>query len=192
MKIVPSLLNSNRTCAVICVCTLFSACGGDKAASSAGSAPVSPRTPSSASVKEEIQALEASGQLTKLDRSSDLKGPDQDNNGIRDDIDAWIAAQPITEVQKRAAQQAARVMQLEILARTDNKAELDQLGNASMAAVKCLGDSFKPDYQKGLDLSAQIEAITANTKERAKQYIAYNRARSGSVTELPSGNTCEP
>jgi len=33
--------------------------------------------------------------------------------------------------------------------------------------------------------------IDTNTKERAKQYIAYNRARSGSVTELPSGNTCE-
>jgi len=61
-----------------------------------------------------------------------------------------------------------------------------------MAAEKCLGDSFKPDYQRGLDLSAQIEAITANTKERAKQYIAYNRAVSGTAGRLPEGNTCEP
>ena len=82
-------------------------------------------------------------------------------------------------------------MQLELLAHTGDQASLDTLGNASMAAVKCLSDSFKPAYQDGLDLSAKIEAITANTKERAKQYIAYNRARSGSVTELPSGHTCE-
>lgn len=83
-------------------------------------------------------------------------------------------------------------MQSELLVSTGNKADLDRLGNASMAAVKCLGDSFKPDYQRGLDVSAKTEALTANTKERAKQYIAYNRARSGSVMELPSGNTCEP
>ncbi len=36
-----------------------------------------------------------------------------------------------------------------------------------------------------------LEAMMANTNERAKQYLAYNRARSGSVTELPAGNTCE-
>lgn len=66
------------------------------------------------------------------------------------------------------------------------------VGNASMAAVKCLGDCFEPDYQQGLDLNAHFEAITANTRERAKQPIAYNWARSGSVTELSSGDTCEP
>jgi hypothetical protein len=141
---------------------------------------------------QQIDKLVKDGQLPQLDRSSDLKGPDQDNNGIRDDIDAWIVAQPITDVQKKAAQQAARVMQLELLVNIDDKSELNRLGNASMAAVKCLGDSFKPDYQEGLNLSASIEAITANTKERAKQYIAYNRARSGSTGRLPQGNTCEP
>lgn len=61
-----------------------------------------------------------------------------------------------------------------------------------MRGVDCLADSFEPDYQKGLDLSNRIEAITANTKERTKQYIAYNRAASGSVTELAPGNNCEP
>lgn len=51
---------------------------------------------------------------------------------------------------------------------------------------------FMPDYQKGFDLGSQIEAITANTKERAMQYLAYNRARSGSVSSSISGNTCDP
>lgn len=165
----------------------LAACGG-----SDRSAPLAPGSGTSSNLGTQSQTLEASGQQPKPDRSPDIKGPDTDNNGIRDDIDAWIAAQPITDVQKKAAQQAARVMQLEILASTGNKAELDRLGNASMAAVKCLGDSFMPDYQKGLDLSAQIEAITANTKERVKKYISYNRARSGSTGRLPEGDTCEP
>jgi hypothetical protein len=160
------------------------ACGGG------GSKP--PESGSLTALAQLIQPLETSGQLPKLDRSSDIKGPDTDNNGIRDDIDTWIAALPITDTQSKATQQAARVMQRELLANTDDRTVLDLLGNASMAAVKCLGDSFKPEYQKGLDLSAQIEALTANTKARAKQYLAYNRARSGSVTELPKGNTCEP
>lgn len=163
----------------------LSACGGG------GTSPGSTDAPST-TLAEQIKALENSGQLPKLDRSSDLGGPDADNNGIRDDIDAWIATLSITDAQKKAAQQASRVMQLELLADTNDRTKLDQLGNASMAAVKCLGDSFKPSYQKGLDLNAQIEAITANTQQRAKRYLAYNRAVSGSSGRLPEGNTCEP
>jgi hypothetical protein len=61
-----------------------------------------------------------------------------------------------------------------------------------MRSVSCLADSFGAEYQKGFDLGSAIEAMTANTKERAKQYIAYNRAASGSTGRLPKGNTCEP
>ncbi|PZO12768.1 MAG: hypothetical protein DCF26_18220 [Burkholderiales bacterium] len=136
--------------------------------------------------------MEASGQLPKLDRSVDIRGPDNDNNGIRDDIDAWIATQPISDEQKRAARQMARVQQSKILADLNDKAALQALGDRSMAGVKCLRLSFMPEYQKGYDLGSQLEAMMANTKARTKQYIAYNRARSGSVTELPSGTTCEP
>ncbi len=165
----------------------LTACGGsDKATTPAPTADTSPN------LGAQIQALEASGQLPKLDRSTDIKGPDTDNNGIRDDIDAWIAVQPITDEQKKAARQMARAQQATLMADLTDKAALDQLGDRTMRGVDCLADSFEPDYQKGLDLSNRIEAITANTKERTKQYIAYNRAASGSVTELAPGNNCEP
>ena len=167
----------------------LTACGGSDKSASPGAPSTSGPTPTPAA---QIQALEASGELPKLDRSSDIKGPDADNNGIRDDIDAWIAAQPISDSQKKAAQQSARVIQAELLADLTNRAELDQLGDRSMASIVCLGDSFMPERQKGRDLSSQIEAMTANTKERTKQYIAYNRAVSGSSGRLPEGNTCEP
>ncbi|MDP2015231.1 hypothetical protein [Hydrogenophaga sp.] len=129
--------------------------------------------------------------MPRLDRSSDIKGPDADNNGIRDDIDAWITAQPITDAQKKAAQQMARVQQAKILVDLSDKSALQMLGDQSMRGVSCLVDVSKPNNQQGYDLIDKIEALTANTRERAKQYLAYYRARSGSVTELPAGNTCE-
>ncbi len=165
----------------------LTACGGSDKPT-----PPAPTADTSQNLGAQIQALEASGQLPKLDRSTDIKGPDTDNNGIRDDIDAWIAAQPITDPQKKAAQQMARVQQAALVADLSDKSTLQILGDRSMAAVKCLRQSFMPDYQKGYDLVDQIEAKTANTKERTKQYIAYNRAASGSVTELAPGNNCEP
>ncbi len=167
-------------------CLLLSACGGsDKSAISSIAA-----VPSS--VAAQIQSLESSGQVPKLDSSTDIEGPDTDNNGIRDDIDAWIAAQPIPDTQKKAAQQMARVHQAKILVDLNEKAALQALGERSAAGVVCLGDVFMPDRQKGRDLRAQLEGMMANTKERAKQYIAYNRAVSGSSGRVPEGNTCEP
>jgi crotonobetainyl-CoA:carnitine CoA-transferase CaiB-like acyl-CoA transferase len=149
-------------------------------------------TVSAPSVTAQIAALEASGKLPKLDRSSDIKGPDANNNGIRDDIDAWIAAQPITEVQKKAAQQMARVQQAKTLVDLSDKPALQALGDRTAAAIVCLRLSFMPNYQTGYDLGSQLESAMANTKERSMQYIKYNRARSGSTTSLPDGNTCEP
>ncbi|WP_332745758.1 hypothetical protein [Hydrogenophaga sp.] len=146
----------------------------------------------SLTLAQQIDMLEKTGQLPLLDRSKDLRGPDADNNGIRDDIDAWITAQPITDPQKKAAQQMARVQQAKILVDLSDKSALQMLGDQSMRAVSCLVDVFKPDVQKGSDFRGHLEAMMANTKERAKQYLAYNRAVSGSSGRLPKGNTCEP
>jgi hypothetical protein len=60
-----------------------------------------------------------------------------------------------------------------------------------MRGLSCLVDVSKPNNQQGYKLIDKIEALTANTRERAKQYLTYNRVCSGSVTELPAGNTCE-
>ena len=58
--------------------------------------------------KEKIEALEKIGKLPTLDRSDSLLGPDLDNNGIRDDIEAYILTQNFTEPIKKAAQQVAK------------------------------------------------------------------------------------
>ena len=143
------------------------------------------------SLEEQIKALEASGALPKLDRSTSIKGPDQDLNGVRDDIDTWIAALPISESQKKAAIQKAIGLQNTLLLDIKDKVAMDASGDELSTGVQCLGNVFMPNYQEGHTLGAKLEALTANTRERAHQYIKYNRAASGSSTASAKGNPCK-
>lgn len=143
------------------------------------------------SLPEQIKALEASGALPKLDRSVSIKGPDQDLNGVRDDIDAWIEALPITAEQKKAATQKAIGLQNTLLIDINDKTAMDASGDELSAGVQCLGNVFMPNYQESYKLGAKLEALTANTKERTQQYIKYNRAASGSTTASAKGNPCK-
>jgi len=153
--------------------------------------PSPPPPPPTPTLAQQIKALEDSGAYPKLDRSTDLKGPDQNLNGVRDDVEAWINAQPITDVQKKAAMQDAEVFQRTLLVDLTDKAALQSVGDAMAAATVCTSEVFKSNSNAGYMLSNKIEAITFNTKERTMRYIAYNQARSGSTTKLPSGNTCK-
>ncbi len=142
-------------------------------------------------LSDKIKVLENSGVIPKLDRSSDIKGPDQNLNGVRDDIDAWIAALPITEKQKKAATQKAIALQRTLILDLKDKAVMDASGDELAASTNCLGEVFMPNYQESFKLSGKLEAMTANTKARAYRYIEYNRAASGSTTMSPSGDTCK-
>ena len=55
----------------------------------------------------------------------------------------------------------------------------------------CMRSLFQPNPQEASKVMFKIEALTANTKQRAMRYIQYNKARSGSVTSAPTGNTCK-
>lgn len=152
--------------------------------------PVIPPKPPTPSISDQIKTLEDNGTIPKLDRSTDIKGPDANNNGVRDDIDAWIATLPITEVQKKAAIQTAIGLQKTLLVDLNDKVALKALDDESMLSTVCLGDAYMPEYKESFKLSSKIEAMTANTKERAKLYILYNNARSGTSTKLPNSYTC--
>ena len=157
---------------------------------SAASAPVSP-LPATPSLKSQIDMLERSGALPALDRSASIVGPDVNNNGVRDDIEAYVNSLPLSPVQKRAVMQDARATQNTLTVDLTDKAALQKAGDALMASSKCLGDMFTPDVELMSMMSGKIEAMTANTRERSRQYMAYNAARSGSATSRPSYDTCE-
>lgn len=139
-----------------------------------------------------LEQLEAQGVLPKLDRGTDIRGPDANNNGVRDDIEAYIARLPLTDAQKRAAMQSARVQQKSLLMDLSNNAEVKALGDASLAATVCMGEAFKGAAIAYDALSLKIEAITANTPERGRRYMQYMRALSGTSSPWPEGNPCEP
>ncbi len=61
-----------------------------------------------------------------------------------------------------------------------------------MASTKCAGDRFAPVRSNSYPVTDKIEAMIANTCQRAKRYMQYDKASSGSSTTYPSGDTCEP
>jgi hypothetical protein len=139
---------------------------------------------------QQIASLERSGALPTLDRSKDIAGPDANANGVRDDIESWINAQPLNDKQRKSLMQDARATQRALSVDLRDEAALQKTGEGFAASSKCGGDNF-PDFPIFSRLTEKIEAMTANTKERAARYMQYNAARSGSSTTRPSGDTCE-
>ncbi|SCK36963.1 hypothetical protein VAR608DRAFT_3388 [Variovorax sp. HW608] len=165
--------------------------GSSTDSSSSSSSGTSPTAPGSLSLSQQIEQLERKGGYPTLDRSSDIAGPDANKNGVRDDIEAWIGTLDVTEPQRKALMQDARALQQTLIVDLTDKAAVQQAGEKIMAAVNCGGDRFTP-YAQFSKLGGKIEAMTANTRQRAERYMQYNKARSGSSTTLPSYDTCEP
>lgn len=182
----------------LCIAALaLAACGG-------GKPPEPPTTqqvqPAERGMREQIEALEKAGELPALDRSTDIAGPDADRNGIRDDIHTFIEALPVTDSVKKAARQRARVQQRALLIDLNDRVTLLALSDASMASTACMSttilDGVPADLQyktlrDGHAIALRIEAITANTPERADRYMAYMRALHGTTTTYPEGKVCE-
>lgn len=128
-----------------------------------------------------------------LDRTDSLTGPDLDGNGVRDDVDAWIKSKLTDPKQIAAAMQSAKVIQRAILVDKSSKVEVRAVGLALARAVHCVSILSPADGSTSIlqEVDEKIESISTNTKARLKAYLEYNRARNGSATTLPSGNTCE-
>jgi len=157
---------------------------------SAGSSSDSSGT-SSPTLAQQIEALERKGDYPSLDRSSDIAGPDNNKNGVRDDIESWINTLIVTELQRRALMQKAKTLQQTLLVDFNDKDAVQRVGEGLMASNKCGASRFMP-YDEFSVLRGKIEAMTANTRARAARYMQFNKASSGSSTTYPSDNTCEP
>jgi len=169
-----------------------SSTGSASEPSSGSTSGTPPTPPGSLTLAQQIEQLERKGGYPTLDRSSDIAGPDANKNGVRDDIEAWINAQQVNEPQRKALMQSARSLQQTLLVDLTDKAAVQRAGEGIMASVNCAGDQFEPSREKSYPLARKIEAMTANTRERAMRYMQYNKARSGSSTTLANHDTCEP
>ncbi len=135
--------------------------------------------------KPEIQSLD------------DIRG-EEDSNGVRHDVNLWIAEQPITYNQKLALIQKARCLQNELvqserLKKLDvetARKEASVLADESMKAIKCIGDQFD-DQDDPYKFTDQLRKLILNTKERSEASESVDKAFSGGVIYYPKGDTCE-
>jgi hypothetical protein len=171
-----------RASAVLCAIAL-NACGG-------GSSP--PQANSPDSPKAKVLALEESGAIPKLERGSTLEGTDANGNGVRDDIDAFIERNYSTEPQRRAASQLAAHFQRTILVDKSDRDALKRQSVHGARAVRCIYARFNgaDGSKQPAAVGYELEAITANTKERLKAYLAYSKGLDGAVVSMPEGDTC--
>jgi hypothetical protein len=168
----------------------LSACGGGKGG---GKDPKTPPPPPEPTPQEKIAQLEAQGQLPQLERLPLVAGIDIDNDGVRDDIGEHIRRTYTEPAQYRAAMQMARAYQNQLLVDTHDHLALQAASEQMMRAIGCLEFAF-PGSEQGsqrFKLLTTMRDLTTNTKERLLAYLAYNKARSGSVSVSTEGNTCE-
>ncbi len=128
------------------------------------------------------------------DMSPGLKGVDTNNNGIRDDIDRLIAKKySVTPAMTKAAEQKARTLQkaLEVTTKVQARVVGNEIRRAGRCAFKVLPRGSSENIKFREQLSHEIEALTANTKERFTAYWKGNELAGGMVFAQPAEPVCD-
>jgi len=123
---------------------------------------------------------------SKLDRTPGITGTDQNQNGIRDDIEKIIQTYPLNEEQKRSVSQFALTLQKAILS-TSSKNEAYNNAMEIARAIECMA-SKTAAYRT---YSKQLQAYTLNTEERVRAYIKFESLIGGSVFPEVEGQICK-
>jgi hypothetical protein len=163
---------------------LLAACSGDNNNSGASSG-----QGSSASKPAENAAL-----IDNEDLTPGLKGIDTDGNGIRDDIDRLIAKKyAVTPAMKKAAEQKARALQKSMETTTREQARIagNEIFRAGDCAFQFLPHATEDDMKALEKMSAEIEALTANTKERFEAYWRGETLAGGMVFRRAKEPVCD-
>ena len=174
-------MNTNLLLALPFLCAL-AACSGDSSNASGSAA----------------GNTDGKGSTTRIvdneDLTPGLKGIDADQNGIRDDIDRLIAQKySATPAMKKAAEQKAQALQqsMEATTRKEAIAAGEAISRASDCAFKVFPHSTPQDRKLLLQLSQEIEALTANTKERFTAYWNAEALSNGAVFSQPDEPVCD-
>jgi len=149
--------------------------------------------PTSESLESAVARLEASGELPVLDRTDTLAGIDANSNGVRDDIERYIEKKYTEPAQRKAAMRKAMVFQEMLLVDKQDEAALEAVSYRGTLAIVCSIPAFPGEAGaiQGSAMSSELESMTTNTKARLLAYLAYNKARSGSVSSMPREPSCD-
>jgi len=121
-----------------------------------------------------------------LDRSASLTGVDENNDGIRDDIEAFIDAlevsEPVRNVLKQDARQTQENLYYDFTENNNaNVGKAIEIANKYNKVIACK-DYVGFDIDDLINTSNTIVALTYNTKARTMAYLAYNHLLDGTVS----------
>lgn len=127
---------------------------------------------------------------TQLDRGPDLAGPDDNVNGVRDDVEQWIHLHDtLSPSARNALLHYAHLMQQTVLPPAQQMPRALELARQQAAALACLM-SLPEISQHAADWSKRLRQITANTERRIRAYLAYSAALDGQSWSLPLTEAC--
>lgn len=147
--------------------------------------------PQQESSAQKIAKMEDSGALPRLEREDTIRGIDNDGNGIRDDIDAYIK-RTYPKSQQKVVSQFARVAQASLLVNINDRVALQTIGNADSRAISCIYEKIpngeSPSHGSVVE---EIYGATTNTKKRLLASLAVDKASNGMVFKLPNEDVCD-
>lgn len=130
--------------------------------------------------------------VNKPDKSNTILGKDNNNNGIRDDVENYIDKTYSGVSQNKAAKQLARSMQSSLSIDTTDKTAVKRASYMSSRAITCVHDYFKDgDSIYGTSIVDDIGLITMNTYQRYYAMNLFDSALDGSVISLPESDYCD-
>lgn len=127
------------------------------------------------------------------DKQEDIPDADTNNNGIRDDVEAYIDQQPYSARQLSAIRQLAKNVQLSVTFNSKGREAARAISEQGSLAVNYIYSQFLVQKIPGLAtaISNAIENLTANTRARKQSYDKFNKLLSGMSFKLSHGDTCE-
>lgn len=135
----------------ICLTVWLSACGGDKNADKPLESPLGAEP-------------KAKGAPIALDEGAATDGPDSDQNGVRDDIDALIDKSGETPASQAALRQLSVALRQAVTADIKQASALKAASDRINLATACVWERFEP-AQAAAQVS-RMEALNVNTKAR--------------------------
>ena len=123
--------------------------------------------------------------LAQVDQNATLLGVDADNDGIRDDVQAWIEKNYGDKPEiKSAAKQYAKALQ-NGLANTDDKEKSVAASLDTLTAGDCVYGTVS-DFNEATKLRQMLKLMHSNTKERIMASTKQSEHFSGNSYTLKS------
>lgn len=175
------------TCAGIIITVLsLTGCGGG------GGSANTPTNSPPATGAAALATLDQNGSLPILNRDNTVTGLDVNANGVRDDIDAYIASLPDSAPQKAALTQVSSALTTAMTVDVTNQNALNIAMSKITNSVTCINSRYNTatNITMGTDKRHLIRKLTINTKIRFLAYEKFNTAMSGKTFKLPQGAGC--